>query len=149
MLYTGNWQAHCSPIGWYFVSTNCQPIGVYSRVGLVWPCTRNFTIDSPIFLLLGPKKIISFHQRFPFFCFWAICPQHFGLMKSPACIQKIRFYFVSCEEKYRVSTLSYQLQTIRVLISSKISVLVPILWIEYFTKCCRWVLCPPPPKKWC
>ena len=49
ILETGKcWQAHCSPIGWYFVSTNYQPIGEYMRVGLVWPCTRNYTIDRPL-----------------------------------------------------------------------------------------------------
>ena len=49
ILETGKcWQAHCSLIGWYFVYTNCQPIGEYMRVGLVWPCTTNYTIDRPL-----------------------------------------------------------------------------------------------------
>ena len=38
ILETGKcWQAHNSPIGWHFVFTNYPPIGVYRRVGLVWP----------------------------------------------------------------------------------------------------------------
>ena len=52
-----------SPIGWYFVSTNYQPIGEYRRVGLVWPCTRNYTIDRPLlskwdFWIKGPVNSI-------------------------------------------------------------------------------------------
>ena len=49
ILETGKcWQAYCSPIGWYFVSINYQPIEEYMRVGLVWLCTRNYSIDRPL-----------------------------------------------------------------------------------------------------
>ena len=49
ILETGKWwQAHCSPICWYLVSTNYQPIGEYMRVGFVWPYTRNYIIDRPL-----------------------------------------------------------------------------------------------------
>ena len=28
-------------------------------VGLVWPCTRNYTIDRPLYMQLGPKECIE------------------------------------------------------------------------------------------
>ena len=85
IMETGKcWQAHCSPIGWYFASTNYQPIGEYMRVGLVWPCYWK----PPFF-----KK--SFLGILVFFSEFAFLPKYTDIQRKVQVEKPIKFILVN------------------------------------------------------